>query len=282
MAKMTTEDALLLLRKDPRHADLVRDCYIEADFLTAAKRFGASAEFTEVLTLLGEHLNRTRVLDLGAGTGIASYALAQNGALLVYAVEPNPSSEFGAGAIRRLTDGLPIEVLEACGEHIPLEDNQVDVIYTREVLHHASDLKRLVRECARVLKPGGVFLACREPVVDDADQLRRFLNSNPVHQMAGGENAYPLETYLVVIREAGLVIERVLEPWDSVINAFPQARTNEDMAQFPLRRFRKHYGPVWRLLRLVPGLQQRCWREFCSRRVPGRMYTFLTVKPGIR
>ena len=77
------------------------------------------------------------------------------------AVEPDPSTLVGAGAIRALSQetGVAIEVVEAFGEAIPLEAAGYDVVVARQVLHHANDLGQFCREMARLVRPGG---ACRD------------------------------------------------------------------------------------------------------------------------
>lgn len=74
---------------------------------------------------------------------------------------------------------------------VPLVDSSIDIVYARQVLHHAAELERLMSEVARVLRPGGVLMACREHVVDSESQKQAFLNSHPVHRLAGGECLFP-------------------------------------------------------------------------------------------
>ncbi|MEC5293725.1 MULTISPECIES: class I SAM-dependent methyltransferase [unclassified Aurantimonas] len=80
--------------------------------LAAARRYHASAEFAAVRRMIPA--SPGRALDLGAGNGILSWALAREG-WAVTAVEPDPSILVGAGAIRAMSEqsGTPIEVIEA-------------------------------------------------------------------------------------------------------------------------------------------------------------------------
>lgn len=276
---MTTEEAVLLLRRDPTQSDLLRDSYLDGDVPEAARRFAGSAEFAEVLRLVGDVSGRT-VLDLGAGTGVASYAFATAGARRVVALEPDPSDVVGQGAIRRLGRPDVIQIIEAWGEKLPFPPGEFDLVYARQVLHHARALDELVSECARVLRPGGLLLASREHVVDDEAQLREFLASHPIHRLAGGEHAYPLPAYIAAIGRAGLRLERVLGPWDSILNAFPSARTPEDVAEQPYRVLERKYGrALGRLAARVPYFLARTRRKLRDRGA-GRMYSFLATRPG--
>ncbi len=112
-----------------------------------------------------------QVLDLGAGTGIASTAFAEAGADQVFALEPDESDVVGLGCLRTLIGSRPISALCSFGDSIPLASASIDLVYCRQVLHHIEDLPRTMAECARVLRPGGLFLAVREHVVDDDLQL---------------------------------------------------------------------------------------------------------------
>ena len=281
---MTTEQAVLHLRNDPRWARAMRDSYLDEDASAAARRFEASGEFAAVRTLLGEWLPGATVLDLGAGTGIATRAFSRAGASRVVALEPDPSHVIGRGAIARVCEGLPgVLSLSGYGEQIPLAEGVVDVVYARQVLHHARDLPGLLRECARVLRPGGILLAAREHVVDGPEQLRAFLDYHPVHQLAGGENAFSLEEYLAAIDASGLRLVLTLGPWDSVINAFPAVQTDTEIPDLARSRFLLRWGLLGRLALALPGADHRARRSL-ERPEPGRLYSFLCERPhaGLR
>lgn len=276
---MTLDEAIVTLRNDPRHAGLVRDAYLGPDVPDSAERFMASGEFIQLKRLLGTRLQGARIVDLGAGTGIASHAFARSGAAHVWAVEPDTSSEVGRGALARLTSGQPVEIVDAMGEKLPLKDGSVDIVYARQVLHHATDLEKVLAEASRVLKSGGTFIACREHVVSGPDELAQFLASHPVHRLAGGENAFTMEEYLSAIRSAGLSLVTVYGPWDSVINTFPEIRTEEERVRLPRVRLERKFGPLGKLLASLPGVHGYIWKRVARHTVPGALHSFVAVKP---
>src|SRR5215216_1879956 len=169
----TWEDAVVWLRNQPDQRQLVLDAFYDDPLIEAAKRYFASTEWQAVSKLLQ---NRTgRALDVGAGRGIASYALARSG-FAVTALEPDPSAVVGTAAIRGLAaeTRLPIEVVEEFSERLPFADGTFDVVFAREVLHHMRDLDGACREMFRVLRPGGMLIAVREHVISKDTDLGKF------------------------------------------------------------------------------------------------------------
>ena len=282
MNSASVEAAVKRLRTIPDQADLVRDAYLDEDNVAAAVRFAAGEEFSEVLSLLTSNIGKSSpwdVLDIGAGNGIASYAFAKANHR-VLALEPDSSSDIGAGAIRRLagSTNLKIKVLDGFAENVPLDDNSVDLVYVRQALHHTTDLSQALREFYRVLRYGGCLLATREHVVDDDMQLREFLSSHPLHKWSGGENAFPLDRYVGAITAAGLELKLVLKPFDSAINYFPRttAEIDEQRIRNMQRRLGKYFGNI-----VASNLWCKNWyTERLSQRAtnPGRLYSFLARK----
>lgn len=278
---MSYAEAVAALREDPSRAELVQDAYLTTDCLGDARRFASSPEFEGVLRLIRHDLGGLTVVDVGAGRGTASYAFASAGAACVYAIEPDPSADVGYEAAVRVTAGLPVEVVPAFGEDMPLDTGIADVVYLRQVMHHARNLDRLCRECARVLRPGGVLIASREHVVSNAQELESFLMSHPIHVLAGTEAAYPLEHYVSAIAGAGLKVRQVLGPLDSIVNAFPGLRSDTELGALGQTGLRRRWGRAGALLGLLPGVADgpgMTWMRREAESVPGRLYTFVASK----
>jgi len=219
----TWEQAVQWLREQPDKLDLVEAAYYDDPLLLAAKRYYASEEWSAVRALLP--VQGGRALDVGAGRGIASFALASE-RFSVTALEPDASALVGAEAIRSLAheSGLPIEICQEFSEKLPFSDAQFDVVFARAVLHHTRDLRAACEEFLRVLKPGGVFIAVREHVISKPEDLPVFFDLHPLHKLYGGENAFLLNQYIDAIRGAGFELESVLSPLESPINYAPYTR----------------------------------------------------------
>lgn len=243
-----------------------------------AEAFSRSGEFKETLRLVGGSVENKIVADIGAGRGIASYAFAKAGADRVYVVEPNPDDWLGNGAIKQLEHRDRMEVISSYGEDINLPSASVDVVYCRQVLHHARDLPKFLQECHRLLKPGGLFIACREHRSDTAEDLAAFLGSHSGHALLGDEHAFPLADYLSAIRDSGLVIRHVLGPYDSVICAYPELRSTEELDALPRKVLEEKWGVVGRILGISPFVRRKVIAKLNSRPLPGRIYSFIADK----
>lgn len=277
MTKLSVESAIEHLRKDGVHAKLMEDSYLQADPKAAAERFSESEEFKETWSLIAERTRHGPVLDLGSGRGIASFALARRGAHAI-AVEPDLSSDIGAGAAGRVLQGFDVPVVAASSPRLPFRDSSFSAVYARQVLHHLGSLPEALADIGRVLAPEGLLIAVREHVVDDEKQLQEFLKSHPVHQLAGGEGAFSLDAYVSAIVGAGLVLEAVLGPWDSVINAFPVVRDASELKDYPSIFLRRRLGPLGGWLGKTRAMRWIVWRRL-NRSVPGRMFSFIARKP---
>ncbi len=111
-----------------------------------------------------------QLLDVGCGPGaFTAIAVERLGMGSVSAVDP--TSHF-VSTVRERHPG--VDVRQASAEEIPYADGAFDVAASQLVFHFVSDPERGVREMARVVRPGGVVVACVWDFSDGMEMLRAF------------------------------------------------------------------------------------------------------------
>lgn len=101
------------------------------------------------------------VVDLGAGTGLLSLALAAR-------VERVVAIDFAPGMLRRLAERAAssgmhnVETCEADLRRLPLEDESATLVVSNYAFHHLgrTDKELALAEARRVLAPGGRLVVC--------------------------------------------------------------------------------------------------------------------------
>lgn len=123
----------------------------EADRYDATRggQVRADAAASAVTSFFGPDVSR--VLDVGAGTGIVSAAVATD-ARQVYGLDAS------AGMLGKAADRLPGRRVCALGTSLPIHDGAFDAVYAMWLLHLVPDAPTVVAECMRVLRPGGLFV----------------------------------------------------------------------------------------------------------------------------
>lgn len=94
-------------------------------------------------------------LDLGCGGGFMSEALASRGARVI-GIDPW-ITVLGVARVHSQTSKLDIQYVGSAGESLPLNDNCMDRVVCVDTLEHVLDLKKVLAEIYRVLRPGGIF-----------------------------------------------------------------------------------------------------------------------------
>lgn len=96
------------------------------------------------------------VVELGSGTG-ANFGLYSPTVDRVLAIEPEPSlRSLSAESAKHAP--VPVVVLDAVAESLPLVENSADTVVASLVLCSVSDPRLALAECRRVLRPDGLLL----------------------------------------------------------------------------------------------------------------------------
>ena len=121
------------------------------------------------------------VADLGCGTGDVAERLAPL-VREVVAVDREPAMLDALR--RRLADAENIRVVEGDLLNLPLETGSIDAAVVMLVLHHLADPVAVLRETARILRPGGLAL-----VIDMVDHDRDAYRHDMGHVHLGFDEA---------------------------------------------------------------------------------------------
>lgn len=197
----------------------------------------------------GVATGRERVLDLGCGPGHTALAFAARVAEVV-ALDLTPAMLDQArrlAAERGLTN-LRFEHADA--SRLPFPDARFDVVTSRLSAHHVGDPAAMVREAARVLVPGGVFLLV--DTVSSEDPARdSFLNAFELLRDPSHVRDHRVSEWEAMFRAASLepeclgrfAIHQEFEPWVARIGTAPDAVTGlRALFDAAPDEIREHFG----------------------------------------
>src|SRR5215469_383691 len=110
----------------------------------------------------GIRLRNAHLLDLGSGYGGRTVRYKELGAARAVGLEISKSMVNEGIEFARVKN-LDVEFYEGVGENLPFENDSFDVILSYDVFEHIETMDDLLRECRRVLKPGGTLYAVFPP-----------------------------------------------------------------------------------------------------------------------
>ncbi|EWC44528.1 hypothetical protein DRE_06700 [Drechslerella stenobrocha 248] len=194
----------------------------------SATRSALSCLLERVPAFSPERSSKPRVLDLGAGTGLLSLALAPH-ASTILSVDPSPG--MIAALTRKLSHAsAPHNITPLCAllasstdpalpdlpsgdtsgdTDAPRQKQKYDVIVSNLVLHHVADLPAFVQLTYDLLAPGGVIALT--DFEDTGPEARRF---HPEDKMEGVErHGIPRADMLQLLQAAGFAQPSVEVGW---------------------------------------------------------------------
>lgn len=148
----------------------------------------------KLVSLIGD-VSGQRLLDVGCGTGGLLRRLAAGGTARAVGLD---ASE-GMLEVARGLSGAGAEFVRASAGHLPFEDAAFDLVTTSVAFHHFPAPSETLRECARVLAPGGRLFLC--DLSGDGLASRVFLAYGSRHS---DEHYYRRDELERMVGDAGL------------------------------------------------------------------------------
>jgi len=146
-----------------------------------------------------------RVLDAGCGGGGMPLSLAEETREVVGI---DPFNRFGDAAVRLARErGLRnLHFALADGMALPFADGTFDLVLSHAVIEHVSDAPLYLRECARVLAPGGRVYLSTAPYLSFAGaHLPKLRIPIPLHLLFGRRIAFA--TFVFLARHAAWTLQ---------------------------------------------------------------------------
>lgn len=180
------------------------------------------------------------VLELGCGAAQWSIALAGLGARPVGLDLSRRQLEHARKAMGEA--GVEFPLVEASAENVPLDDESFDVVFCDHGAFNFADPARLVPECARLLRPGGLLaFSMLTPLFDVFwDNDREAVGDEPRNNYfehrgfeddEGVDFQLPYGEWIRLFRANGLVVDDLIE-----LRPSPDAESSYDTVQLEWAR----------------------------------------------
>ncbi len=121
------------------------------------------------------------VLEVGPGSGFFTVPLAQRVAaqdkdIRLTCLEIQPEMIAQLRQHLQSNQVSNVDIIQGNGQQMPFPEKSFDMVFLVTVLGEVADLPAFIRECARVLRPGGV-LAVTEQISDPDFRLPRTIRT---------------------------------------------------------------------------------------------------------
>ncbi len=150
------------------------------------------------------------LLEVGCGIGTDLVRFARDGTV-VTGIDLSTTAIDLARKNFDLHDVRPHELRVANGEALPYPDDSFDVVYGHGVVQYTANAPRLIRECHRVLKPGGDAIFMVYNRVSWLNALSKLMKVQLEHEDAPVLKKYSIGEFralLAPFREVRIVPER--------------------------------------------------------------------------
>jgi SAM-dependent methyltransferase len=199
------------------------------------------------------------VLEVGAGSGRDTLALAREGAIAMVVDYAPMSLELVARQAR--AQGLPIALVRADALAMPFREGAFDVVFHQGLLEHFRDPQPLMRECARVTGRGGRMIVDVPQTFHPYTAMKQILIAFD-KWFAGWERQFTPAELEREVRKCGLTVRRTYGEW--MVPGLAYRVTREVLKRARVALPLEPRGPAWwsamwdglraRALRLRPAL----------------------------
>lgn len=212
-------------------------------------------------------------MDIGGRDGTAGLEIAERFGCRVVVVDPvQLNIDDALSAVAGHESGDLVDVHSGTINQIPLEDDTVDVVFSRDMLGHVEDLDGALTECRRVLTPSGSMLVHE---VFGMSLLESEEKARLCADLASVPDRLSVEIFEDSVREAGFAIqaidvigsewlETLLEREDGEKRLLRAARMqrakDEIVAQVGVIPFRvMQANNLWTIYRMIGKLEERVY-----------------------
>lgn len=142
-------------REEIRIQEFTKEFYIEIDnrFFSSAEPYIPRKKIPFDLLIDFDSLRQKSVLEIGVGCGSHAGLLAQYARSFIGVDITDFATKCTSKRMRCF--GLDAGILQMDSERMGFKDNSFDFIWTWGVIHHSSNIRLLLSEIKRVLKPNG-------------------------------------------------------------------------------------------------------------------------------
>jgi SAM-dependent methyltransferase len=197
-----------------------------------------------------------RILDLGAGNGGVSLALANEERNRVVAADVVFNPEL---ALLRARSSLPVDQVLASAASLPFADGSFDAVLCLETIEHLPDAAGAAKEMMRVLKPGG------QVMITTPARLRFLWKPDP-HYAVRGLLMLPDPIQRRVVERRQLTddydVQHIYWTAGGIIRRFPGRARVDTLVAIPWPgRPRNLREVLWKLLRRLLWDRIVIWRR---------------------
>jgi SAM-dependent methyltransferase len=247
-------------RIDDRAIKAHADLRFRSEYDYALFEYYRSAKVIAFLDRVGVPLTG-RILDAGCGGGGMPLSLAEE-ARMVVGIDPAERFQDAGVQLGRERGLTNLHFALADGMYLPFPTGSFDLVLSHAVIEHVPDAALYLRECARVLVPGGHMYLSTAPYLSFAGaHLPRLKVPVPLHLIAGRRIAFATFRFLArnapwTLREPAnensfiKAAQRGEQKHDDLLELVTVERLRGQIAQSGLRIVREELHPTQTVRRM--------------------------------